>query len=240
MNQLPNPIPSIGEQNYEGFAQRYAATIRNHPVRLYYEFPASRGLIGKVDGYTILDAGCGGGDYTRWLLENGAQVVACDVMPDFVRLTQEYSEGHAQVYQADLNHPLYFAADNTFDMAVSFLTLHYLEDWSGILGEFYRVLKSGGTLVFSCMHPMTDTEEVNYFQTKLYETEWGNFGDPKPILRLYHRPLMAILNALTRAGFAIVEALEPQPLPEMAHASPQEYNYFKEKPIFLFLKVVKV
>jgi SAM-dependent methyltransferase len=239
LTNLPNH-PSVGEQNYDGFTARYAATIQHHPIRLYYEKPAALQLMGQVQGLRVLDAGCGGGDYTLWLLEQGAHVTACDVMPDFVRLTQERTQGRAQVYRADLGQPLTFAPSTAFDLVVSFLTLHYLQDWAGVLGEFQRVLKPGGTLVFSCMHPMNDAPTVPYFNTELYPVEWSNFGNPPPVMHLYHRPLMAILNSLSAAGFVVTECLEPHPLPNLAQALPQEYAYLSQQPTFLFLKAVKM
>jgi SAM-dependent methyltransferase len=100
---------SIGEQNYEQFADRYAARIETKPHNAYYERPATLSLLPDVKDLHVLDAGCGPGIYTAWLLDHGAQVVAIDVTPRMVELTQQRVGSRAQVHCADLTQPLAFA-----------------------------------------------------------------------------------------------------------------------------------
>src|ERR671932_2590588 len=79
---------SLGEQNYEAFAERYAAAVETKAHNVYYERPATLSLLPNVQGVRVLDAGCGPGIYTEWLLLHGAQVVACDVTPKMLEITQ--------------------------------------------------------------------------------------------------------------------------------------------------------
>lgn len=120
---------SLGEQNYQNFAERYAAAIETKPHNAYYERPATLSLLPNVAGLRVLDAGCGPGIYTQWLLDRGAKVVACDVTPKMVEITRQRVGDLAEVYCADLDRPLSFARDGEFDLVVCPLVLDYLLDW---------------------------------------------------------------------------------------------------------------
>lgn len=234
-------MTTTGVENYESFAKRYAETIENHPVRLYYERPAMLSLLGDVAGQRVLDAGCGSGYYSEWLWQQGAAVTAFDVIPDFVEMAKKRTDGRIPVHLADLAQPLTFAADASFDLVMSSLVMHYIADWGAVFREIYRILAPGGILIFSTTHPMTDLpENLNYFETQLYEMVWRNFGEPYPVLKVYHRPLSAMLNPLIAAGFQLEQVLEPLPSPEFQTTSPDEYEYFVQKPIFLYIRARRI
>jgi SAM-dependent methyltransferase len=232
---------SLGSQ-YDSFATRYAATIEQHPYRLYYEKPATLALIPDVSGKSVLDAGCGPGIYSEWLLQHGAQVVACDYAETFVEITRQRTNDAAQVLQADLNQPLTFAADESFDLILSALTLHYIEDWRALFAEFYRVLRHNGAVVFSVNHPIYDLETrktYNYFDTELCEMLWKNFGEPYPRVSIYRRPLCAMLNPIIEAGFRLDILSEPKPLPEFEQTSPEDYARWTREPSLLCVRAIK-
>ncbi|MBV8887170.1 MAG: hypothetical protein JO235_24685 [Chroococcidiopsidaceae cyanobacterium CP_BM_RX_35] len=48
---------SLGEQNYEQFAERYAAGVETKAHNAYYERPATLSLLPEVQGLQVLDAG---------------------------------------------------------------------------------------------------------------------------------------------------------------------------------------
>ncbi len=147
---------SLGEQNYEHFAKRYAEKIVTMPFNAFCERPSTLSLLPDVKGLRVLDAGCGSGVYSEWLLDHGAEVVAVDVTPAFVELTGQLFGSRATVLLADLARRLDFAADGSYDLVLSSLVLHYIEDWQPVFREFFRILKPGGVLVFSVQHPFAD------------------------------------------------------------------------------------
>jgi len=69
---------------YESLADAYAARIDTKPHNAYLERPATLSLLPEVKGKRVLDAGCGPGVYSEWLLKHGANVVAVDVSPRMV------------------------------------------------------------------------------------------------------------------------------------------------------------
>ena len=178
---------SIGEENYDQFADRYAEKARTKAENADYNFPAVTSLIEDVAGTRVLDAGCGYGIFTEWLLQRQAEVVAFDVTQRMVEMTQEAVGDRATVLRHDLHDPLNFAETESFDWVICPLVLDYIEDWQAVFTEFARVLKSGGKFVFSSGHPFGDylwlqrryDKEVRYFETEKITTHWGGFGEPK-------------------------------------------------------------
>src|SRR5262245_64111613 len=96
---------------YEALASRYAAQVDTKPHNAYYERPATLSLLPKVTGKRVLDAGCGPGWYSEWLIQHGASVVAVDASPRMVELARRRAGKQAEVRQADLNEPLDFLAE---------------------------------------------------------------------------------------------------------------------------------
>ncbi len=233
----------LGQRNYETFARRYAEYAPTKGHNGYYEWPATRSLIGLIDGLHVLDAGCGPGYLTRWLADRGAVVTGIDVTPEFVQITRERLGDDATVLSGDLNRPLDFA-DATFDRVVCALVLDYLKDWRPIFAEFARVLRPGGELVFSCGHPTADFElwrqrvsaDTDYFAVELGAFPWGGFGDPQPVVESYRRPLQEVLNPLIEAGFCLDRILEPKPIPEFAAADAETYQHLMHAPGFLCVR----
>lgn len=233
---------SLGEQNYEQFAQRYAQAAETKPHNAYYERPNTLSLLPDVNGLRVLDAGCGPGIYAQWLVDHGAEVVAVDVTPDFVELTRQRVGDRATVLHADLQHPLTFAEDESFDLVLCPLVLDYIADWQPVFAEFYRVLKPGGTFVFSAGHPFGDYlyyPHASYFDTILFEAEWRSFGDPVPVIKSYRRPLAAFINPLVAAGFRLDHLLEAKPTDHFRQADPKDYDKLMQQPGFLCVRAKK-
>jgi hypothetical protein len=53
---------------YDELAEAYAARVETKPHNAYYERPATLSLLPDVKGKRVLDAGCGPGVYTGWLV----------------------------------------------------------------------------------------------------------------------------------------------------------------------------
>lgn len=236
---------SIGENNYESFAERYAQIVLTKPHNAYYERPATLSLLPDVSGQPVLDAGCGPGIYAEILLERGADLTAIDVTPAFVELTRQRVGQRARVLRADLNQPLDFAADDSFYVVLCPLVLDYIADWTPTFREFYRVLRPGGMLIFSCGHPLGDWLyaqryiEVSYFETQQFTAEWSGFGEPRPVVTSYRRPISAMLDPLLTNGFALDKLLEPLPTEDFKAADPERYEHLQKQPGFVCIRAVK-
>ncbi|SCE33529.1 Methyltransferase domain-containing protein [Streptomyces sp. DfronAA-171] len=130
--------------DYDGFAEAYAAANETNLVNAYYERPAMLALAGDVTGRRILDAGCGSGALSAGLRDRGADVSGFDTSAGLLELARQRLGDGADLQVADLGGPLPYA-DDTFDDVVASLVLHYLEDWGPALAELRRVLEARGS-----------------------------------------------------------------------------------------------
>ena len=232
---------SISFDSYEKMAGYYFECVDTKPFNAYYERPATLSLLPSVAGKTVLDAGCAAGWYSKWLLDNGAKVIAIDFSPNMVEMARKRVGEKADIRRADLNEPLNFIENKSLDIIVSSLTLHYIKDWNFVMSEFYRVLKAEGTLVFSVHHPFMDFvsfDRENYFLTEIIEDEWEtNTGKVK--VQFYRRPLCKIISPVIEAGFIIEKLVEPMPTEQFKELHPNVYERLTRNPQFIFLRARK-
>ena len=167
-------------------------------------------LAGDVDGHRVLDAGCGSGPLTAALRARGAIVTGVDSSREMVELARQRLGADADLHVADLGEPLPFE-DDAFDDVVASLVLHYLQDWVAPLTELRRVLRPGGRVVLSVPHPsvyLVNYGGSTYFTVTRYSEEF-TFGEEKAVLTYWHRPLHAMFDAFTEAGFRVSVVSEP-------------------------------
>ncbi|HVF51714.1 MAG TPA: class I SAM-dependent methyltransferase [Pyrinomonadaceae bacterium] len=227
---------------YEALAEAYAAVVDTKPHNAFYERPATLSLLPETRGRRVLDAGCGPGVYSEWLLEHGAEVVAVDASPKMVELARRRLGAAADVRQADLGKPLDFLESASFDIVLSALVLDYVEDWRAAFAEFHRILRPSGHFVFSVAHPLFDYlyfKSENYFATELVGCEWRGFESVRVQMTSYRRPLDALINPLVEAGFRLERTLEPQPTGEFKAADPKHYAELSRQPVFLCIRARK-
>lgn len=236
-----SPLAVTGEpsqiNDYDGFAEAYTAENETNLINAYYERPAMLALAGDVAGRRILDAGCGSGPLLAALRDRGAIVSGFDASAGMLELVRQRLGDRADLQVADLGSPLPYP-DNTFDDVVASLVLHYLEDWGPALAELRRVLKPGGRLIASVDHPFAidlmhrqagREAEYNYFDTTNWTDEWP-MGGQTALISLWHRPLHAMIEAFTGAGFRITVISEPEPDPAARELFPEA---IAAKPRFL-------
>lgn len=235
-------IQPIAQKAYNQLAEPFSKMVDTKPHNAYYERPATLSLLPDLEGKRVLDAGCGPGVYAEWLVAHGAAVVAFDANRKMVRLARQRLGNKAQVVRAALEDPLDFAADASFDIIVSALVMHYVKDWEPPLREFYRVIKTGGCLVFSIQHPFNDYEQFSrsriYFEVELVDCMTKGFGK-SVCVPFYRRPLGVVINSLIAADFCIDTILEPLPTEEFKRADPEDYAELIHKPGFMCIRATK-
>jgi SAM-dependent methyltransferase len=152
---------------------------------------------------------------TEDLRANGALVTGFDSSPAMVELALQRLGEDADLQVADLALPLPYA-DSAFDDVVVSLGLHYFQDWTAPLAELRRVLKPGGRLLLSVNHPRileSSDPSADYFSVNPYSDEYI-FDGQRAVLTYWHRPLHAMSDPFTAAGFRIAVISEPPFLPE--------------------------
>jgi ubiquinone/menaquinone biosynthesis C-methylase UbiE len=219
----PENQPVVND--YDNFAEAYAAETEFNLVNGYYVRPAVLDLAGDVAGRAILDVGCGAGPLLEALRERGARVTGVDPSAKMLELARKRLGKDAVLHQAGLGgDPLPFP-DGTFDDVVACLVLHYLEDWKAPLAELRRVLTPGGRLIVVVDHPFIYKlmhPDADYFTVTQRPQVWTYGGHSAPML-FWHRPLHAMASAFTEAGFRIAVISEPPPAPGARERFPEEF-----------------
>ena len=144
-------------EGYARWAATYEQDMEGHPLALA-ESGAMRAMLPLCQGIIALDAACGTGRYARLLAEQGArQVIGIDQSTAMLERARELSgpDSATKVLFKPgslLDLPL---DDHSCDLAIVALALAHLEtrQLGQAFAELSRVLKPGGVLLMSEMHP---------------------------------------------------------------------------------------
>jgi len=189
-----------------------------------------------VKNKKILDAGCGNGDYTHILIENGGNVIGCDGSNEMINISKKIYPNYKFENVNILNNLPY--ENNSFDIILCNLVLMDIDPIDNIISEFYRILVNNGILFFSIVHPA------------FYLGEWEKDGNGKIISKKiskyitpiegkqhfwgttthYHRPISFYYNKLIEKGFKINKILEPKVYEEQKN---------QDIPLYLFTELIK-
>jgi SAM-dependent methyltransferase len=199
--------------------------------RQYLIDPCVFRVLGDVEGRRVLDAGCGNGYLSRLLSRKGAEVVGVDLSKRFIEIAEslEQKKPLGIEYRVGSVCDLSMLDDCSFDFVVCNIVLDDLQDLDRAGREVYRVLKVGGKLVFSILHPCFTSPPVHGWVREPVDThrkgewlywkvdryfersvgEWRYYDHPS--LYSFHRPLSDYMKLLLENGFRITDFEEPVP-----------------------------
>lgn len=196
----------------------------------------------------ILDLGCGNASFGNELIERGA--ISYLGLEGSIRMV-EAAQKTLQYHQAQVIHTTLEEWDypeEQFDLVVSRLVIHYIQDIDLFFANVYKTLKRNGTFIFSIEHPVMtssygmappeglkqDWTVDNYFISGEREQEW--LGSK---VRKFHRTIEDYFLALQKAGFVIEQLRESKPCKENF----KNFDTYQRRlriPLFLFLGSRKV
>lgn len=220
--------------HYAELADVYGETVET-PLREHCTWPATRELLGDVDGDRVLDAGCGPGHYTARLAKAGADVVGVDATGAMVERARADFGDVGSFEVATVGEDLPFE-DGAFDAGVCQLVCSHVADLDAAFREFARVLAPGGRLVVTTHHPFHDylvvrdreypdvegwdmdldpvvhaaDDAPTYADTERFRIDWAGDGEGIPGT-YYRRPLSGLVSPLLAAGFDLTGLREPTP-----------------------------
>jgi SAM-dependent methyltransferase len=200
----------------------------------YYSWPATRSVLPDVGGERVLLAGCGRGDYVPWFSERGATVVGVDASETAIRHARRRFDDHATFHHADLTTTLDFAASEAFDLVFSNLVLSHVERWTPVFEEFTRVLRPGGAVVVTTIHPQylrSAADPETYSMVSETVVDWPNVEIPA-----FYRPMSAAITPFIEAGFRLERVEEPSPRDEFAEHCPARYRDAMARPELLVVR----
>lgn len=222
---------------YDGFADTFAREAAVSPYNAHYDRPTVLGLLGDVNGLHVLDAGCGPGLYLSELTARGAEAVGIDQSTDMVRLARERLGPLAHIRRHDLDTPLTWAADATFDIVLLALVLHYAHDRVRTLTELARTLRPDGRIIISTSHPTADwlSDGGSYFDARQVEECWSGGMTH----RYWRQPLQAWFDEITAAGLTVDRLVEHRPAVSMTRSHPAEHAKLANQPGFIAFQLRK-
>lgn len=153
---------NLQKQHYDSIASKYAAHYGDKWSQRYRARFVNEPMLGDVDlsGMEVLDAMCGSGETTEYLLRRGARVTGLDISEKQICLFQErFPDCRAHcgsILSTD------FPSD-AFDCIVAVGGLHHIDNTSLAINEVYRVLKPGGLFCFEEPHKDSLPDLVRQF-----------------------------------------------------------------------------
>ncbi len=206
-------------------------------------------LLPDVAERRVLDLGCGAGQLAHYLATRGAaEVVAIDLSERMLALARAQWSHPRVRYQREALEQVAFPAAR-FDLVVSSLALHYVEDYRGLVKRIAAWLAPGGRLVYSTEHPLyTARLPDEGWVRDATGTRWAidRYADEGPRdeswfvpgVRKVHRTLATLVNGLVDAGLEIERVLEPVPGAAWLQAHPQSQDE-RRRPVFLLARARK-
>ena len=135
---------TIAAEYEEHYSDKYSVEYRR---RFIYE-PMFAGL--ELEGKNVLDAMCGSGQTTEYLLERGANVTGLDISNEVIETFKARWTNATALKRSLLDSGL---PDNSFDYVVIVGGLHHIHpNVNRAIQEIHRVLKPGGHLCFMEPH----------------------------------------------------------------------------------------
>jgi len=211
-------------------------------------------LLGNMAGLRALDLGCGGGHNSIALSRLGAEVTAVDFSEEQIAAARNLAAkgGFDATFMVGDIGELSALEDGSFDLVISVCAISFVKDENRVFAEAHRLLRPGGRLILSDMHPVQYILDENPkgvafnnsypFDPFRMRWRWEFDGDHRgaPIdvnFEHYVRSVPHYCNALIDSGFSISRILEPKPTSRTPHIGfsreiLQEYPYIaKHLPI---------
>ena len=232
--------------------------------RDYLNTPSFFSILPDIKNLKGIDIGCGEGYNTRLLADKGAIMTAIDISEVFI---QKAKEADAQS-RSKINYLVASAVelpfdDESFDFATGFMSFMDIPEIEQVLSETYRIIKHGGFLQFSILHPCFSTQYRKNKRDqygKTYAIEIGNYlnntngeieewlfsAAPRDItsslrkfkVPIFTRTLSQWLNTIIETGFVIEKVHEPMADDETIRIQPKLQDT-QEAPYFLQIRCRK-
>jgi SAM-dependent methyltransferase len=175
--------------------------------RFIYDYYAG---LPDLTGKTVVDIPCGDGRASHIFRQRGADVIALDLFPKFMKAPGITAQ------MADLRQPLPLA-DECADYVICQEGIEHIPDQLAMLCEFNRILKPGGQLVITCpsishtrarlAHLLVENDSWRRMPPSVVDTVWVTDADVDRIYfgHLFLIGVQRLTTLLGIAGFRVTE-----------------------------------
>ena len=262
--------PKISESEVAANWDRNSAVWAEHVrkgydiFRVHWNNPAFTEFVGDLSGKNVLDAGCGEGTNTRMFARRGARMTGIDLSEKMIAFAaaEESRDPLGVHYKRTSYTNLTMFDDGTFDAAVSTMALMDGPDFPAAMREIARVLRPGGMLAFSILHPCFATKGfgwirddsgraikftvADYFNDDPWIERWKfghapntaqveEFGVPR-----FDRTLSDYINPIIAAGLRLDEIREPRAPESACKLFPEAFQKFRDHvALFMYVRASK-
>ena len=151
--------------------------------------------LSNIDFYKVLELGCGSGKNTEWLITKADKLVGLDFSKNMLDLARNKVKTDKVTFiNADLNEN-WPVNDNSFDLAVTNLTLEHIEALDHIFNSLFVKLTQGGKCFVCELHPK---KQLSGSKARFEEN-----GSEIELDVYYHSELEYIESA-EKAGFNLI------------------------------------
>lgn len=188
-------------------------------------------------GEKVLDLGCGYGVYADYFRSIGGDVIGVDGSEKMIEIARKrYPDIDFSIM--DITAPFTFEKDQ-FDVVFSNQVFMDIENIDFVFSECRRILKTGGILYYSIVHPafydcywLKDSNGYRYAKAmdkyiKTYQFKNEFWGETEH----FHRPLSYYLNVAAKNGFVLKQTCEPSSYDGISKNS--------DLPLFFFAEYIK-
>lgn len=238
------------EYDREAFFNQYKQMSRStEGLKGAGEWHELKKLLPDFAGKDVLDLGCGFGWHCKYAVDRGARrALGIDLSANMLEEAQKRNASdYIEYRQCGILEYEYPAG--AFDVVISSLALHYIDDFPAVCAGVNRCLRPGGSFVFSAEHPIF---------TAYGSQDWVYGADGQilhwPVDRYFeegprdavflgehvvkqHKTLTTYLNGLLTHGFTIQAVVEPRPDPEMMEIPGMRDEL--RRPMMLLVSAVK-
>ncbi len=236
--------------SYDGMRKEKKGTSANDLI----EIPTIRSMLPDLNGKRVLDLGCGYGENAAFFRELGASFVyGIDISQNMIEIASS-NNNDEKVKFAVMSMEDISKINDKFDLIISSLATHYVEDFQKLCHDIYSLLNDGGVFLYSQEHPNNTATILNkecngrnsinignkeYYLLSDYNrngkrvVDWYDCDVVK-----YHRNFSCIINTLINEDFQIEEVREPLPSKELIDKKAKYINQY-DFPYFLFIKASK-
>jgi len=226
--------------------ENYVSAVEPGPSSANYvmEEPALLDALGDVRGLRVLDLGCGTAAIGRRLIEAGCEsYLGLDASARMVDAAREELLGTSgEVRRSGIEE--FSASPDSYDLVISRMALHYVEDLGTALAACHACLGASGRMVFTVVHPVVTSHDArpstserrtswvvdDYFATGPRHQEW--LGGR---VVWHHRTVEQYVVGFQRAGFALTALSECAPRSDRFAGDDGEYARRRRIPLFLLL-----